>query len=210
MRTAGKGREIKQHTHRSDTASLSESVQSFPEEFGRTYHAYRAGCMSFMYLPLFLSLTRSYKHMPSPTMRLNRSDLRCKASASRGCWGTVCTLPLSRLRGRRFAYWTLLRVSAIGRLTWATCSPGRQSSPQTCPPFSRKMCLPTFTSTWKTRKGPVQLRSLCAAGQLHRQPLQCFSGLPTRPGPTLGTSRTSLTTSIHDLPLAAGHHSRRR
>lgn len=33
----------------SDTASLSDSVQTFPEEFGRTYHAYRAGCK----MPLF-------------------------------------------------------------------------------------------------------------------------------------------------------------
>jgi hypothetical protein len=24
--------------------SLSDSVQAFPEEFGRTYHAFRAGC----------------------------------------------------------------------------------------------------------------------------------------------------------------------
>ncbi|KAH7142174.1 putative TAM domain methyltransferase [Dactylonectria macrodidyma] len=31
----------------SDTASLSDSVQSFPEEFGRTYHAYRAGSYAF-------------------------------------------------------------------------------------------------------------------------------------------------------------------
>ncbi|KAJ3544262.1 hypothetical protein NM208_g3142 [Fusarium decemcellulare] len=30
-----------------DTASLSESVQTFPEEFGRTYHAYRAGSYAF-------------------------------------------------------------------------------------------------------------------------------------------------------------------
>ncbi|KAF4336777.1 glycoside hydrolase family 76 [Fusarium beomiforme] len=27
-----------------DSASLTDSVQTFPEEFGRTYHAYRAGC----------------------------------------------------------------------------------------------------------------------------------------------------------------------
>ncbi|KAH8664936.1 S-adenosyl-L-methionine-dependent methyltransferase [Ilyonectria robusta] len=31
----------------SDTASLSDSVQTFPEEFGRTYHAYRAGSYAF-------------------------------------------------------------------------------------------------------------------------------------------------------------------
>ncbi|KAJ3495094.1 hypothetical protein NLG97_g3641 [Lecanicillium saksenae] len=31
----------------SDTASLSESTQSFPEEFGRTYHAYHAGSYPF-------------------------------------------------------------------------------------------------------------------------------------------------------------------
>ncbi|KAF4447202.1 hypothetical protein F53441_9249 [Fusarium austroafricanum] len=31
----------------SDSASLSESVQAFPEEFGRTYHAYRAGSYAF-------------------------------------------------------------------------------------------------------------------------------------------------------------------
>ncbi|KAM4064969.1 methyltransferase [Hirsutella rhossiliensis] len=30
-----------------DSASLSESVQTFPEEFGRTYHAYRAGVYAF-------------------------------------------------------------------------------------------------------------------------------------------------------------------
>lgn len=27
-----------------DSESLTDSVQNFPEEFGRTYHAYRAGC----------------------------------------------------------------------------------------------------------------------------------------------------------------------
>ncbi|PNY25716.1 Uncharacterized protein TCAP_04335, partial [Tolypocladium capitatum] len=31
----------------SDSASLSDSVQDFPEEFGRTYHAYRAGSYAF-------------------------------------------------------------------------------------------------------------------------------------------------------------------
>ncbi|KAJ6780317.1 hypothetical protein PWT90_09913 [Aphanocladium album] len=31
----------------SDTASLSESAQTFPEEFGRTYHAYHAGSYPF-------------------------------------------------------------------------------------------------------------------------------------------------------------------
>ncbi|KAJ6437454.1 glycoside hydrolase family 76 [Purpureocillium lavendulum] len=31
----------------SDTATLSDSVQSFPEEFGRTYHAFRAGSYAF-------------------------------------------------------------------------------------------------------------------------------------------------------------------
>ncbi|KAJ4244594.1 hypothetical protein NW762_014450 [Fusarium torreyae] len=30
-----------------DSASLSDSVQTFPEEFGRTYHAYRAGSYAF-------------------------------------------------------------------------------------------------------------------------------------------------------------------
>ncbi|KAH6879781.1 putative methyltransferase [Thelonectria olida] len=30
-----------------DSASLSDSVQAFPEEFGRTYHAYRAGSYAF-------------------------------------------------------------------------------------------------------------------------------------------------------------------
>ncbi|KJZ79528.1 hypothetical protein HIM_00997 [Hirsutella minnesotensis 3608] len=32
---------------RESSASLSESVQTFPEEFGRTYHAYRAGSYAF-------------------------------------------------------------------------------------------------------------------------------------------------------------------
>ncbi|KAM6504758.1 hypothetical protein FSOLCH5_015253 [Fusarium solani] len=32
---------------RNDSASLSDSVQTFPEEFGRTYHAYRAGSYAF-------------------------------------------------------------------------------------------------------------------------------------------------------------------
>jgi hypothetical protein len=27
-----------------NSESLTDSVQNFPEEFGRTYHAYRAGC----------------------------------------------------------------------------------------------------------------------------------------------------------------------
>ncbi|KAM4062731.1 methyltransferase [Hirsutella rhossiliensis] len=31
----------------SESASLSDSVQNFPEEFGRTYHAYRAGSYAF-------------------------------------------------------------------------------------------------------------------------------------------------------------------
>ncbi|KAH6869478.1 hypothetical protein B0T10DRAFT_296087, partial [Thelonectria olida] len=33
--------------NRNDSASLSDSVQTFPEEFGRTYHAYRAGSYVF-------------------------------------------------------------------------------------------------------------------------------------------------------------------
>lgn len=32
---------------RNDSASLSDSVQTFPKEFGRTYHAYRAGSYAF-------------------------------------------------------------------------------------------------------------------------------------------------------------------
>ncbi|CAM1502199.1 Fc.00g041830.m01.CDS01 [Cosmosporella sp. VM-42] len=32
---------------RNDSESLSDSVQTFPEEFGRTYHAYRAGSYAF-------------------------------------------------------------------------------------------------------------------------------------------------------------------
>lgn len=31
--------------------SLSESVRAFPEEFGRTYHAYRAGCETLFPAP---------------------------------------------------------------------------------------------------------------------------------------------------------------
>ncbi|KAH6881060.1 S-adenosyl-L-methionine-dependent methyltransferase [Thelonectria olida] len=33
--------------NRNDSASLSDSVRTFPEEFGRTYHAYRAGSYAF-------------------------------------------------------------------------------------------------------------------------------------------------------------------
>ncbi|KAL6406082.1 hypothetical protein AUP68_10644 [Ilyonectria robusta] len=38
---------VKWSDYRNDSASLSDSVQTFPEEFGRTYHAYRAGSYAF-------------------------------------------------------------------------------------------------------------------------------------------------------------------
>lgn len=41
--------------------SLTDSVLDFPEEFGRTYHAYRAGCR-IMTAPYLLLIAYKAKH----------------------------------------------------------------------------------------------------------------------------------------------------
>jgi hypothetical protein len=53
-----------------DSESLTDSVQNFPEEFGRTYHAYRAGCKLEQPI-LQYQCTDTLQHTHFPMMNWN-------------------------------------------------------------------------------------------------------------------------------------------
>lgn len=60
-----------------DSESLTDSVQNFPEEFGRTYHAYKAGCELNRPHDINLSLIPVLAYaFPNDDIEIERLDLQ--------------------------------------------------------------------------------------------------------------------------------------